>query len=582
MTSTAFPHSSTQEQPFQNPVSAGQPVALHGQQQPTPPPPLPAAFADVHTVKFTVCVDYLLEKRPEAHSDTNSTAARSKSTTTRKNTAAAAAANNTTPRAKKDDEYRSFYVSYALGAHADGKSPNLPPDAQQWTASHDVDVDARFLRDVLGTPLHVAVYENVRVEVEKRVGPGAAESDAVDNAHHSGGGLAVNLADNGLSRREQVRRVKAHSSVRAQDAAEAADEDDAQAAVMAALGMAAAPAPTAQGNNGGWQDLAAAGRPRRSLPPPARSAAGVDDASVAARPRASASAATAGRRSAPPAATDVGAQRAGRAGGGPRGAVGGVASDSERERERGDSPHPHHFHMRHGKSGIGSRVPSVRSLASLSTRATTPEEGTTATVVARDGEGGGGGGPPGLGASRAPQQQQQQPQQRHAGRRSETRPAARGAPPPPPPESRPDTMELLSHVGRTFKDVTFSETVRVADADGSDPSGTSLALKHKVLSEDERVRGRAMSESRLLKLSGDIEVRSGLSAAQQKRETEWSMLQRALLDPETTAKPKKAVKRGRERKPKTKIVIEIQRRLVGAVALELTDLFLGATSAATL
>ncbi|KAJ3402098.1 hypothetical protein HDU80_005365, partial [Chytriomyces hyalinus] len=174
--------------------------------------PQPKDAQHSHSVKFTLSVTYALERKekevlaPLPRSivkKTGGAAGGAKGermsmitpTTISSKRGQLVAANASGVAQTSNDEKRTFYLQYSLGSHVvDAKSSNFsqtesivymnplsptqplhprlpPPPPTEWTATHEVEVNAESISQHLGArPVLIKVFELMRVEVEKKSG----------------------------------------------------------------------------------------------------------------------------------------------------------------------------------------------------------------------------------------------------------------------------------------------------------------------------------------------------------------------------------------------------------------------------
>jgi hypothetical protein len=147
---------------------------------------------DGHTVKFNVNVAYEVEKK-DLKQPPVATGSKSK----------------TSQRSRKEDDSRSFYVTYNIGPTCEGKSPVFSPDSNTWSCSHDVDVTSKLITDhFLGKDLSFQVYEMVKVEVEKKPANVSRKSLVSRGFDDGTEKKEMNVANTGLTA-QQKQRAKA-------------------------------------------------------------------------------------------------------------------------------------------------------------------------------------------------------------------------------------------------------------------------------------------------------------------------------------------------------------------------------------
>ncbi|KAJ1554062.1 hypothetical protein HK405_006118, partial [Cladochytrium tenue] len=538
---------------------------------------------DDHTVKVSLHVGYAVEKRADIllaeqqqlqqHQQQQQQKGERPPGPAAKHqkaaTGAAAAAAATRVRAKKESEFRSFFITYGTGSSPgdacassssngvnnssnstgtatagqlvpDGRSPPLPADATRWAATHDAVVDAAFLVAALrggGAALHVAFYENVRVETRVPIDPDRSGSRA----------RGINLADNGLPRRELTRRSSA------------AARGTSSAPVQPAAAVAGA---LAGGDSGG--EVAAGADPTGGTPRVSGElVGGGGDSDGAGADTSRRDDGTPGSRSVPQAAVKEGV-------------------------------HPHHYATSRPHSAESSRGGGGGGRSQRRSEATSGATTRTASPVAD---------PAGRDAGAHRSEGHNPPpasgrHDRHSRQHSQPRQATHRRPHHHSGESASQPAQLEDGVG----------------ADSGSGSSVERSDEHVRTSQGQQMqragsRHVAFRGLRGPRSTGDLVGatadgwRGPTSVAVQSSEVELTMLQRALLDPETVRsrrprssgggsvtavehggdrrRPRRSTSKEREGAPKTRTVVEIHKRLVGTAVLDLTDLFLGSLSVAT-
>ncbi|KAJ3410938.1 hypothetical protein HDV05_002993 [Chytridiales sp. JEL 0842] len=211
------------------------------------PAPAPTEDGDAHVVTFQVKVDYDLEiKETELKPLTKGVSARvlnERATSAKAQNKAvkatglngrafSAKGRGTSARTRvnrgtiNEDAFRSFYVTYNIGSNCEAKSPNLPPNNNQWSCSHDIEVTTKMITDhFVGKQLEFQVYELVKVEVEKRPATSSKLKSAPPVSIEPER-KEMNLANSGLTAQQLRNRAKA--KLMASTFNEGSDENNAE------------------------------------------------------------------------------------------------------------------------------------------------------------------------------------------------------------------------------------------------------------------------------------------------------------------------------------------------------------------
>ncbi|KAJ3313312.1 hypothetical protein HDU76_002673, partial [Blyttiomyces sp. JEL0837] len=173
-----------------------------------------------HTVRVTLSANYIVERKEKLASEVVSIAKKRP---------------NATARARKDEDFRSFFLVYSFGPSDEPKTAALPPESTLWSATHDLEVTLPYLQNLNGEPFVISIYENVKVETEKAIATrGLREKED----------LKINLANNGLTNRQQ-RKSRFNKA-----APESADADDEQQDTVSKSSKSLAADSSKSGNHG--------------------------------------------------------------------------------------------------------------------------------------------------------------------------------------------------------------------------------------------------------------------------------------------------------------------------------------------
>ncbi|KAJ3106823.1 hypothetical protein HDU97_005535 [Phlyctochytrium planicorne] len=156
--------------------------------EPQPPPPRPS-----HTVQLSIKLNYDIDKTSQPFHVKRLNELKQQGQISK-------------VVLKKEDYIHSFFVTFC-GPSIEGKSPPLVVEANSWTSTFEVPVDIPLIHSVLGSPLEVCIFENIKI-------PSLVATERSEKA--GGGGRAVaganlkfNLANTGLtSAQQRIRKAK--------------------------------------------------------------------------------------------------------------------------------------------------------------------------------------------------------------------------------------------------------------------------------------------------------------------------------------------------------------------------------------